>query len=139
MHVDRKTLASWMQCALSPQPLVRCQCFNYETRIDGVHSVSYCSTMASPLCAVIILYRAELINWGSTFPACVFLKILLSLLLHSSKCTNLLGKHAEITYSASHSVAFGELELAGDVLGHGRSLVKELVEWRVSFVFHHFY
>jgi hypothetical protein len=50
-----------------------------------------------------------------------------------------MGKHAEITYSASHSVAFGELELAGDVLGHGRSLVKELVEWRVSFVFHHFY
>ncbi len=68
-----------------------------------------------------------------------FKKKLLSLLLHSSKCTNLLGKHAEITYSASHSVAFGELELAGDVLGHGRSLVKELVEWRVSFVFHHFY
>ncbi len=68
------------------------------------------------------LYRAELINWGSTFPACVFFKILLSLLLHSSKCTNLLGRHAEITCSASHSAAFGELELAGDVLGHGRSL-----------------
>ncbi len=68
------------------------------------------------------LYRAELINWGSTFPACVFLKFLLSLLLHSSKCTNLLGKHAEITCSASHSAAFGELELAGHVLEHGRSL-----------------
>ncbi|KAH9547745.1 hypothetical protein CY35_11G051300 [Sphagnum magellanicum] len=35
MHVDRNTLASRMQCALSPQPLVRCQCFNYETRIDA--------------------------------------------------------------------------------------------------------
>lgn len=71
MHVDRKTLASWMQCALSPQTLVRCQCFNYETWIDGVHSVSYGSTMASPLCSVIMFI---LITWGSTFRACVFFK-----------------------------------------------------------------